>query len=144
MAHMDDPIDVAVDAVVIGGGPAGSSTGRLLAEWGHDVLILTKPADPRRGLAESLPPSTRKVLASVGVLETVDAAGFCRTTGNTVWWGARKGCNGNFADAECTHGYQVFRPTVTLEAVRDSHDQPARDRGRTRVVPGGSLCSREV
>lgn len=95
-----------VDAVVIGGGPAGSAIARLLAVWGHSVLVLTKAADPARGAAESLPPSTRKLLATVGVLESVDAARFYPTRGNTVWWGMREGHAEQF-DAP---GYQVYRP----------------------------------
>jgi flavin-dependent dehydrogenase len=30
------------DAIVVGGGPAGSSTAALLAEKGHDVLVVEK------------------------------------------------------------------------------------------------------
>jgi flavin-dependent dehydrogenase len=98
------------DAVVIGGGPAGSSLSRLLALRGRSVLLLTKPVDPARGLAESLPPSSRKVLAAVGMLEAVDGAGFLPTTGNTVWWGARAGDVEEFSADDDAHGYQVFRP----------------------------------
>lgn len=77
------------DAVIIGGGPAGSAIGRLLASWGHSVLILATSADRSRGLAESLPPSTQKLLAEVGVLDAVERAGFYRATGNTAWWASR-------------------------------------------------------
>src|SRR3954469_19007806 len=98
------------DVVVIGGGPAGSAVGRLLAKRGHSVLQLTRPSDPGRGLAESLPPSSRKVLAAVGMLDVVDAGGFLPTTGNTVWWGARAGDIEGFSAADDAHGYQVFRP----------------------------------
>jgi flavin-dependent dehydrogenase len=101
------------DAVVIGGGPAGSAVGRLLTEWGHSVLILTRAPNVRRGLAESLPPSTRKVLAAVGVLERVDQEGFCRSTGNIVWWGSAEGRMERFGDgAVDASGYQVFRPAL--------------------------------
>ena len=80
------PIDVAV----IGGGPAGASAARLLAAWGHSVLLLTKPDSGQPSLAESLPPSCRKVFDAVGVREAVEAAGFLTTGGNTVCWeGAR-------------------------------------------------------
>src|SRR4051794_25228481 len=78
------------DAVIIGGGPAGATAGRLLAEWGHSVAILAAPADPRRALAECLPPSNRKLFQFLGILDAIDAAGFYRTTGNTVWWGGRE------------------------------------------------------
>src|SRR6185295_17670605 len=105
-------MSAAFDAVVIGGGPAGSAIARLLALWGHSVLVLTRAADPARGAAESLPPSTRKLLAEVGMLESVDAAGFYRTTGNTVWWGQREGHVEPFDAAGEASGYQVFRPEL--------------------------------
>jgi 2-polyprenyl-6-methoxyphenol hydroxylase-like FAD-dependent oxidoreductase len=106
------------DVIVIGGGPAGAAAGRLLAAWGHSVLVLTKAIDEARGLAESLPPSTRKLLAAVGVLEAVEAAGFYRATGNTVWWGSAEGRVETFQRAgvpmdatTAASGYQVFRPS---------------------------------
>ena len=108
----------SVDVVVIGGGPAGSAIARLLAESGHQVRVLTRAADPARGAAESLPPSTRKLLAKIGVLDAVDRADFYRTTGNTVWWGQREGHVEKFgsgaSDALETvaYGYQVLRPEL--------------------------------
>jgi 2-polyprenyl-6-methoxyphenol hydroxylase-like FAD-dependent oxidoreductase len=81
-------MSASFDAVVIGGGPAGSAIARLLALWGHSVLVLARAPDAARGAAESIPPSTRKLLATIGALESIEAAGFLRTTGNTVWWGA--------------------------------------------------------
>ena len=85
-AEMDPaPLDVAV----IGGGPAGAAAARLLAAWGHPVRLLAKPADDARALGESLPPSCRKLLDLIGVTPDVDAAGFLRSTGNTVWWGGQ-------------------------------------------------------
>ena len=80
----------AVDVAVIGGGPAGASAARLLAAWGHSVLLLTKSDTGHPSLAESLPPSCRKVFDAVGVREAVEAARFLTTGGNTVCWeGAR-------------------------------------------------------
>jgi 2-polyprenyl-6-methoxyphenol hydroxylase-like FAD-dependent oxidoreductase len=107
-----NPGRIDVDVVVIGGGPAGAATARLLALWDHSVLLLTKTADPSRGAAESLPPSTRKLLAEIGALEAVDRAGFYRTTGNTVWWGLREGRVEKFDVFGEASGYQVFRPDL--------------------------------
>jgi flavin-dependent dehydrogenase len=95
---------------VIGGGPAGASIGALLAAWGHSVVILNRDAPRSRGLAESIPPSTRKLLAEIGVLEAIDRAPFYRTRGNTVWWASREPRLESFGDAADTLGYQVFRP----------------------------------
>ena len=44
------------DAIVIGGGPAGSTSGALLAEKGHEVLIVEKEKFPRYHVGESLMP----------------------------------------------------------------------------------------
>ena len=107
-----------VDIVVIGGGPAGSAIACLLAQWGHSVRVLTRAADPGRGAAESLPPSTRKLFAKIGVLDAIDGADFYRTTGNTVWWGPREGHVEKFAavagnaQKAVPYGYQVLRPEL--------------------------------
>ena len=108
---------MSVDAVIIGGGPAGLSLGRLLASWGHSVRLLCAPCDRSRGLAESLPPSCRKLLSEVGVLDAVDGAGFIRATGNTSWWASDEPRVESFD----IPGHQIFRPDfddLLLECAR--------------------------
>lgn len=94
------------DAVIIGGGPAGSTAARLLAQWGHSVTILTAPCGSRPSFAECLPPSTRKLFAFLGIQDAVDRAGFYPTTGNTVWWGKSRRRVEPYPEG-C--GYQVLR-----------------------------------
>jgi flavin-dependent dehydrogenase len=79
----------AYDAVVIGGGPAGSAAAHLLAAWDWSVLLVHH-ANARPSLAESLPPSTRKLLAVVGALDAVDRAGFHPNVGNVAQWASAR------------------------------------------------------
>ena len=97
------------DVAVIGGGPAGSTVGRLLAEWGYSVLILCRPPGSQPVLAESLPPSSRKLFDHLGILGQLDAAGFYRSSGNTVWWGEGEGRVEKFSGSSENLGYQVLR-----------------------------------
>lgn len=83
--------------------------GRLLALWGHRVALLDRAVEQSRGLAESIPPSTRKLLEQVGVLDAVERAGFFRTRGNTVWWASRERRVERFGEHEPS-GFAVFRP----------------------------------
>jgi flavin-dependent dehydrogenase len=77
---------IAPEVWVLGGGPAGATASLLLASWGHSVELSTRPAGDHR-LAVSIPPSAAKLFDAVGVSDAIDAAGFIRSTGNTVWWG---------------------------------------------------------
>ncbi len=100
-----NPIVHECEVAVIGGGPAGAAVARLLSLWGRDVVLVTAPSDPARDLAVSLPPSVAKLLAEIGLLDAIDAAGFIRSTGNTVWWGDKEPRSRAFAGG--TAGYQV-------------------------------------
>ena len=57
------------DAIVVGGGPAGSTTGALLAEKGHDVLIVEKEKFPRYHVGESLMPFCYFPLERLGLID---------------------------------------------------------------------------
>ena len=92
--------------IVLGGGPAGATAARLLALWGHDVRLITRPEPSVAGtLAESLPPSCRKLFDLLAIHDDIDAAGFVRATGNTVWWGSGEERVEPFAGGE--RGWQV-------------------------------------
>jgi flavin-dependent dehydrogenase len=92
------------DVVVLGGGPAGSVAAAGLARQGHDVLLLARPRASHRSLAESLPPSSRKLLAASGLIEAVERAGFFPNGGNTVWWAGEDGRSESFSG---DFGFQI-------------------------------------
>ncbi|MCC6179406.1 MAG: NAD(P)/FAD-dependent oxidoreductase [Chloroflexi bacterium] len=61
------------DAIVVGGGPAGAVTAMLLAESGHDVLLLERAAAPRlRACSEYTGPGTENMLRRLGLLRLVE------------------------------------------------------------------------
>ncbi len=64
------------DALVIGGGPGGSTVATLLARAGKRVLALEKEHFPRFHIGESLLPYNRRIFEEMGVLPQIEAAGF--------------------------------------------------------------------
>ena len=64
------------DAIIIGGGPAGSTTGTFLARAGLRVLIVEKERFPRFHIGESIMPVANAILQETGVWDKVERAGF--------------------------------------------------------------------
>ena len=60
------------DTIVIGAGPAGSTTAALLAEKGHDVVLLEKDKFPRYHVGESLMPFCYFTLERLGLAKKMD------------------------------------------------------------------------
>lgn len=61
--------EIECDAIVVGGGPAGSTTAALLAEKGRRVAVLEKCDFPRYHVGESLMPYCWYTLDRLGVVE---------------------------------------------------------------------------
>jgi flavin-dependent dehydrogenase len=70
------------DVVVVGGGPAGTTFGRMMCERGFDTLIVERGRHPRFSVGESLLPGTMPVWQELGLLERFEEAGFVRKYGS--------------------------------------------------------------
>ena len=114
------------DAVVIGGGPGGSTAATLLARRGWRVALLERERFPRPHVGESLLPASMPVLEELGVLDKVESAGFPRKWGATMLWGREpEPWSWYFKETNRTypHAYQVWRPTfdkILLDNARDA------------------------
>ena len=64
------------DVIVVGGGPAGSSTATMVAQAGHRVLLLEREKFPRFQIGESLMPATYWTLERLGVLDQMKCSHF--------------------------------------------------------------------
>lgn len=64
------------DAIIIGGGPGGSTAGSVLARGGLKVLIIERERFPRFHVGESLIPYGNDELRSIGVWDKLATGGF--------------------------------------------------------------------
>jgi flavin-dependent dehydrogenase len=75
------------DAIIIGGGPAGSTAAATLRQAGRRVLVLEKEKFPRFHIGESLLPYNRPIFDEIGVWPKIQAAGFMPKRGAQFWMG---------------------------------------------------------
>ena len=96
------------DVLVAGAGPAGSATATLLARAGHSVLVVDRAAFPRdKACSEYMSPEAVRILARLGVVETLEKAGAFPLEGMKVTGPHGATAHGKFALA----GHRPFRTT---------------------------------
>jgi flavin-dependent dehydrogenase len=66
------------DTLIIGGGPAGSAAAAVLAEHGHQVLLLEREKFPRYHIGESLLPFTFQPLQRLGLIDKMRQSAFVK------------------------------------------------------------------
>jgi geranylgeranyl reductase family protein len=73
------------DVLIVGGGPAGSSTAAALAREGVDVMLVDRARFPRpKPCAEYLSPEASRILDAMGALEAVESSGAAQLRGVLV------------------------------------------------------------
>src|SRR5438874_5760660 len=108
-------MEAEYDALIIGGGPGGSTAASYLAKAGRRVLVLEKEHFPRFHIGESLLPYNRRIFDEMGVLPALEAAGFPKKYGAQFHIGNASKClklifqNGCFTRETST--FQVERAT---------------------------------
>lgn len=93
------------DAVIVGGGPGGSTVATMLARAGWRVVLFEKERFPRFHVGESLLPFNLPIFEKLGVAGKIEEAGFQKKYGAFFW-------------NESTGG---TRPVVFANAMDDRH-----------------------
>ncbi|MFN3493208.1 MAG: NAD(P)/FAD-dependent oxidoreductase [Hydrogenophaga sp.] len=116
------------DVLVIGGGPAGSTVAPLLAEKGHQVVVLEKAHHPRFHIGESLLPANLPLLEKMGVADEVRAIGMYKPGAEFVSPWHDHAQVFQFADAwdkSMPHAYQVKRAAFDEILIRNAEKKGA-------------------
>jgi flavin-dependent dehydrogenase len=111
-------IPTHTDIIVAGGGPAGSTIARLLANFSFRVVLLEKRRFPRHQIGESLTPQILPILNFLGVRQRVEDAGFLRMVGHTICWGSSHPRTSYYSTDHTRRGFQAWREdfdTVLLD-----------------------------
>jgi flavin-dependent dehydrogenase len=96
-----------IDAIVVGGGPAGASAAFFLSRAGARVVVLDRAIFPRaKPCAEYLSPQASRLLLEMGALEAVERSGAAHLAGMMVRAPNGASLRGDFV---ASHGFSPFR-----------------------------------
>src|ERR1043165_2822070 len=129
---------VSTDVIVIGGGPAGSTTSTLIAQHGHKVMLFERERFPRFHIGESLIPETYWVLKRLKMLDKMKASHFTKKYSvQFVNASGKLSAPFYFHDNkphECSQTWQVVRSEFDLMMLRNAQEQGVAVHEATRVL----------
>jgi flavin-dependent dehydrogenase len=99
-----------LDAVVVGGGPAGAAVAIALARRGLTSAIVEREEAPRARAGETLPPSARLPLEALGAWPRFVQAGHEPAAGNRSSWGSEHVEEAHFITSAYGPGWHLDRP----------------------------------
>jgi geranylgeranyl reductase family protein len=132
------PLDA--DVIVVGAGPAGSSTAWWLARAGHEVLLLEKAQFPREKVCgDGLTPRATRQLIAMGI-EVSREAGWLHNKGLRVFGGGRQLLL-PWPDLASFPTYGLVRPRGEFDLMLAQHAQSAGARLLQQTTVTGPLLA---
>jgi flavin-dependent dehydrogenase len=98
-----------VDAVIVGGGPAGTATALALTRAGHSAVVVEKSRYDTVRIGETLPPNARVPLAQLGMWERFAHEDHVPAYGIRSAWGQAEPFTNDFIFNPYGHGWHVDR-----------------------------------
>src|SRR6202046_3937857 len=126
------------DVLIIGGGPAGSTSATLLARSGHRVTLIEKARHPRFHIGESLLPANLPLLEQLGVADEVRAIGMQKWGAEFIspWDGRQQDFRfGEAWDKSMPYAYQVRRSEFDRILIRHA------ERSGAQVIEGARVTA---
>ena len=126
------------DCIVIGGGPAGSTTATIVAAAGWSTLLVERESMPRFHVGESLMPETYWTLKRLGVLDRMQRSDFM--VKRSVQFVSHKGRESEpfffrqHDPRECSSTWQVERADFDQMLFENAREKGADCYDATRVV----------
>jgi geranylgeranyl reductase family protein len=120
----------ACDVLVVGGGPAGTSTAVALARAGVDVVLVDRARFPRpKPCAEYLSPEASRILDAMGALTAVESTGAAQLRGVEVRAPNGETIRGEFVAGHAYTPYRDCGLSVRREVLDKVLIDTARDAG---------------
>ena len=87
MSRIHPALSKPFDAIIVGGGPAGSATAGLLARAGLRALLIEATHYEKPSRLETLPPAVKPRLARLGAWSRFERQRHDRIDGTIAFWG---------------------------------------------------------
>src|SRR3974390_3007321 len=133
IGEMESPIEGIVQMVpksdvhviVIGGGPAGSTTATLIAQKGYKVRLLERERFPRFHIGESLIPQTYWVMKRLNMLDKMKGSHFVKKYSVQF-----VGSSGRLSEPFYFLDHKPHESSQTWQVKRSEFDQKMLDNAR--------------